>query len=377
VIPGVAPDPAGTRPCAPRALPPLLVDPDAALEPGVVLIRVHRQHSTDGDLFQLEGHGGDAREVDLGGHGRPRIALTELMRSTVETPEQVCDRLRVWSAEQQDLLDWLRQLRHRHGDGLRVMIADCTGWGIPWELLWLPTDNVWLGAEVPVIRWVAGAPSSGDSCSGEVVAYLDPAMDQDREVLARYGVTHNAKVAELMQRLELAEGGLGLVYVGAHGSEAESSGTSFVCAGISVFRLEAAEHRLDGLRNSAAMVFLNACHSASEVYDARNNDGVAHSFAGAFLRAGARAFLGTSGAVGVDNGREAARFLLTTLEEPGLSIAVALRDYRRHLARSEAAEPTWDRRDDSALLGFLYGFMYLYFGNPNTTLTLTAGNERR
>jgi hypothetical protein len=131
-------------------------------------------------------------------HRRPgRIDVATLIsKDRGESPAQTFLRLKNWSSSKKELLGWLARLRDNHGEELRLIIRDCTDFGIPWELFWLAdaTGGDWLGSAVTVVRWVAMPRAADDAelppgrsvADGGVIAYVaDGTMRADRRATAR------------------------------------------------------------------------------------------------------------------------------------------------------------------------------------------------
>jgi hypothetical protein len=368
----------------PTETPEILVPVTARLEPGVAVLRVYRDAFTE--RFKIAG---DCPEVPLPDtvtdrHGKPALQLGDLVSEQGERVIDVCARLRSWSDSKDELATWLNALRAQFGDQLRLVIADQTDWEIPWELFWLPAlpgqdlAAGWLGGIVPVARRLLtevpereDQPPEAHTCDGEVVAFVDAEMHADSGVLSRYGARCLSEMDDLLDLLDDPVQRLALVYIGCHGHFNPASGTAFRLANVSVFQVQ--NSVMQAIAESRPLVFLNACHSARSILDQRNNDGVAHGFVRAFLRNGAGAVIGTAGMVGFDHARTVANELLGRLEQPDVPIATALRDLRATLAAREQALTRSQRRTEegtNTLRAFLYGFMYLYFGSPGTTLHL-------
>ncbi|WDZ83386.1 CHAT domain-containing protein [Micromonospora cathayae] len=378
---------------------PVDVPLTARLEPGVAVLRVYRDAL--GDRFKVAG---DCPELPLpdtvsARQGRPDVGLGALVvGGTGEHPVDVCARLHTWSESKTELVAWVNRLRLRFGDSFRLVIADQTGWEIPWELLRLPPDRTgelpagWLGGIVPVSRRLTVEPDAPDkhthgahTCAGETVAFVDTDMTADGEALARYGAHQLPDIHDLLDILEDGSRQFGLIYLGCHGDFDPASGTAFrlagrphsdnglVRTGVSVFELR--RSTLAAVASGRPLVILNACHSARSVLDERNNDGTSHGFVRVFLEAGAAGVVGTVGMVGLHDARRVAEDLLRRLEQPGASIATALRDVRAVLAAREDALSHRQRRTDAGrdtVLSFLYGFMYVYFGHPDTDVRLST-----
>ena len=378
----------------PAEQPPLTLQPLRRLREGIAVLRVVRSVTGDGsEQFTLSG---DCPELPLDDtvsdrHGRPELALADLVREKGgERPAEIVVRMKSWSRNKFELSRWLGELRDRFGDELRLVIEDHTAWEIPWELFWLPPEagsahpGGWLGSLVPTARQVIlpAADHQPDpipayspaACSGDVIAFIAEDMSADEAVLRRYGAHRYDKMNHLLDRLDEDLGGLGLVYVGSHGRYAKSA-TDFTLAGVSVFKLE--DGPKEALKRSATLVFLNACHSMRAVRDPRNND-VPRSFAAVFLQARARGVLGSAGLVDRDEANLVASDLLRRLEDPAVSVSVALRDLRAVQAGRQAAlgrDGAETAEGEQVLWAFLDSFTYHYIGHPDTSLAVRKAED--
>ncbi|GAA4188388.1 CHAT domain-containing protein [Streptosporangium oxazolinicum] len=305
-----------------------------------------------------------------------------------ESPTKTFLRLMSWSKDASDgLRGFLSEIRRAHGDDIRMIIEDVTGYSLPWELLRHRDKGLageWLGALFPIARSVGTPPSAVTRCTGEILAYVAPDMAGDRALLDRFQTTpRNVTLKDLLNLLDAEGDPVSLVYVACHGkygrtdiphSAAEIKlieGSRDSKRGISLREIDG--HDLLRLERDGGLVFLNACHSAREgVYPDLDNTTL-RSFARVFLRAGASGFIGTIGEVGRRHGYDLAKSLLDAFtESPDTPVVVALRDYRRKAAAPIVGVPGEDDEEAAArLLPFFYAFMYAYFGSPETTLSPT------
>jgi len=375
-------------------MPPVAVVP---LEPGptaTAVLRVYRHGHDADEYFKVAGEfpGLPLPDTVSTRQGRPRLSLADLATSDGEQPRRIRDRMRAWSHGQNELVSWLNAIRLRH-DEPSLVIMDDTNWEIPWELLWLdatddpdrvaglvPPEQGWLGALMTTTRRLAlrrrpvvppSHGNGGDDTTGTIVAFVDPAMTADDRILSRYGARSTGDVEDLIEWLAVHDDRIALVYLAGHGRIDRRSGNAFRIADISLFDLEGCD--LTAVRRSASVVVLNACYSALSIEDALNNDGIARGFAHVFLGAGSKALVGTTGPVGDDYAREFASELFRRLEDPGGAVAVALRDCRRGLAERERALPHRELSSPEGtriLLRFLFGFMYVCYGEPHAALLL-------
>jgi CHAT domain len=361
----------------PESLPQAPADPLQKLPPGTAVL--HVQFNGGGITVQ-----GRHEEIELpltGGdhYAPPKLALADLAKEGGVAPVLVVYLMPEWSESHYEIVDWIVKLRQRVGDDeLRLVIWDDTGLEIPWELLWIdPGDGPpgWLGALVPVVRWttihwprISQGSSFSDppaECRGEIAAYVDPTMRDDLTVLERSGTVKEFTAAELPGRINEPSPPLGLVYVAAHGECDPHDVTTMHLGNLVVTSLS--PYPRPGTLASRSLVFLNGCHSGRLIEDARLNDGFLRGFVQAFIKLGAAAVIGTTGAVGMDQARLMAEEIITKLAaDDAPHVAVVLRDARARFG----AGVTPATRDNEALLPFLYANMYVCYGNTRTSARL-------
>ncbi|WP_440072386.1 CHAT domain-containing protein [Streptosporangium sp. OZ121] len=382
------------------ALPPAPVDPTAGLPPRTARLNVWRESGTGRESYGLAGicccgialtYQRQPQQVRP-----PRLTLGDLIHGGKggESPAKTFLRLRSWSKDAgEGLKNFISAIRRAHGDDVRMIIEDFTGYDLPWELLRHRDRGLageWLGALFPIARSVGTPPAPVTDCAGEILAYVAPDMSGDRALLDRFRTTTtDVTLKGLLKLLDTEGDPVSLVYVACHGRYGNtgdpSSGAEIKLIegsidskqGISLREVHA--HDLLRLERTGGLVFLNACHSARERVDPDLDNTVLRSFARVFLDAGASGFIGTMGYVGLEHGYDLAKNLLDALSEnPRTPVAVALRDYRRRISASIVDIPG-ENEDEAAakLLPFFYAFMYAYFGSPETTLRPTPRGETR
>lgn len=382
------------EPSEPVALPPAPVDPDARLPDGFVRLGVHRAYDEHGrELFGLTGHGGDLELAPGPADTRLRpedIALSNVRRDGF-APSEFFHAVAEWSEGQAELVRWINDLRARHGTGLQLVIWDDTDYDIPWELLRLTSDPRRglaagiLGALVTVVRWTtirkAGTTPFGGpaACAGQVLGYYAEPMRRDRQVFERFVHTaHSGSARTFLNDLARPDLGAGLVYMGCHATYG---------AKLHQLRLDTVTwselnaQAMPALDGGHTLVCLNACHSARLVHNTARGENALRGFAELFLRKGAGGCIATSGQVGDDVAHALVRELMGRLGGgPDLPVAHALREFRAAAAARlpdplpflYGADGQVDTAGQQRLLPFLYSFMFLYFGHPQTTLRLSV-----
>jgi hypothetical protein len=379
IIEQTAAEPEGTVETRSRVLSSFSAEPSQRWRDSTALLRVER----DGDgFFRVLGTNSEIELPWVSGprYGHPDLALGSLTdgeEGTAVDPRDIYDLMPEWSRTHDEICDWINALRGRFGDeNLRLIIWDDTGFEIPWELVWLEPEPAsglrrgWLGALVTVARWITihkvGRNPYNDQpeeCAGDVLVYLDEAMRHDFEALRRFSDQPYYSVSDFLGRLRTGDSQLSLVYMACHGRHGRES-TRLELGGLHLRDLHVP---LTTVSRSRSLIFLNACHSARLIQDSRMADGLLRGFAESFLRQGAAAIIGTAGRIGTDSARQAAQSIIEELaRNRDRPVAAVLRDMRAQAARDAPVNPD----DPRGLLTFMYRFMYLYFGNPCTTLRL-------
>jgi CHAT domain len=286
-----------------------------------------------------------------------------------------------WSQSKPELSKWLGQLQEAQGDSLNLVIADLTGYDIPWELFFVAQpdgSNRILGATVPVtrlhIRTEGGDLWPGPAiCEGGSIAYIDPGLtsaEAERATLA--GAEPLPTLADL--RWALRDGRpvpCALVYVACEGSFDKE--LTKLALGREGDRLSFRDLDMDGqlrlLLTAPCIVFLNACESVRPALDPYLNDASPNGFPQLLMARGAGGVIGTVGLVDSTVAAEVGRRLIDSARSPeGLVPADALRRMR-----AEAAEEIHSLADVTPR--FIWPYMYLWFGNPHTRLRLIQGGE--
>jgi len=373
--------------------------PYERLEDGYAVLRVIRTAGYDSqDGYQLQGWCGEFTVTCRTGPTRlvaPGVSLATI-RQTGEFPSETLRGIQLWSGNQTELADWINRIRERHGDRLRLIVWDDTGFELPWELFWVPADERHglpgglLGALLVLARWTTvhgvdeNLPRHTGDCHGRVLAYLHEDMTADGGVFVPYAHQVHDMMTPFLQALDLPlpDDRTGLVYMGCHGTYGEA-----------VMRLTLGDRTwaefntrdMHVLRQDRALVCLNACHSGRFVHNWVQGEAALRGFAELFLRKGAGGCIVTAGEVGDQEARGMVRRLLHEVAaHPDRPVTETLRDFRARAVEdfgTLAAIPT-TRNDDGQVdkvgqkrvLRLLYAFMFHYYGHPLTTLRLVAGN---
>jgi hypothetical protein len=378
--PAEQPDPLDAVPSAGQDIGAVTGPLPWKLPSGTALLRVMRCVYQGQERFSLALHSdvpmrSTTSPQDLRNQGRPDITLADAVAKG--TWSQSFRKLRSWSVTKITLRQWLSALRREHPHALRLIIWDETDFQIPWELFFHETDNPddlgWLGADFEVIRyttvysetpvdWSTGGPGT---CHGPILGFIDPDFPPPGKLLSRYRYEPASSMQNLLAKLDDTRQEVGLVYVWGHGILGPN-GELATLAGMPMDRI--ALYRMPALRQSRAVVLLNACGSGQLMRDDRFGEGSARSFAEIFLRRGARGVIATSGRVGKIESYDFVQRLLSEAEDAAINLPAALLAYRAKLARGLPADPGDDPAVQKKLEAFFHGFMYLYFGDPDTAL---------
>ncbi|MFS8198756.1 CHAT domain-containing protein [Streptomyces sp. CWNU-52B] len=365
------------------------------LEEGYALLRVFRAAGVGGqDGYRFQGWCGDLKVACAAGPTRltaPAVGLGNLAPSG-EFPSEILRGIQHWSGNQGELADWINRARARHGDVLRLIVWDDTGYELPWEAFWVPPDHEHglpgglLGALLVLTRWTTvhegsqGLPRATGECRGNVLAYLHEDMADDSHIFAPYVHRTHPEMTSFLRALDATEqeDPTGLVYMGCHGTYGDA-----------VMRLTLAQRTwaeyngqaMHVLNRDRSIVCLNACHSGRFVDNRSQGENVLRGFAELFLRKGASGCIVTAGEVGDHEARVLIRRLVREVTgRPDHPVPETLRAFRAGALRDFgplAAIPT-TRNDDGQVdevgqkrvMRLLYAFAFQYYGHPLTTLRL-------
>lgn len=361
------------------------------LDEGFAVLRVVRAEGA----YELQGWCGDLTVAASAGSTRvpaPDISLRNARRDG-EYPSEILRGIQLWSENQDQLAKWINAIRARHGDALRLIVWDDTGYDLPWELFWVPPDRQHglraglLGALLAMVRWTTvhdvgqDLPRATGDCRGGVLGYLHEEMADDGSVFKPYAHQLHRRMTPFLRELDTSADRIGLVYMGCHGTY-----------GPTVMRLtlggrtwaELNGQTMGVLRTDSSLVCLNACHSGTFVDNSGQGERALRGFAELFLRKGAGGCIVTAGQVGDQEARGLVRSLVGEVAaRPHRPVAESLRRFRARAVEefgSLAAIPMV-RNDDGnvdnvgqkRVLRLLYAFMFQYYGHPLTTVRLTAG----
>jgi hypothetical protein len=404
-------DPTGTQRPALESPPPQGADEvvpvqkvsknlSASLPPRTALLRVIMTRLDDGsDVFKLEGSFEKvpwaSNQKDLEHQRRPEKMLFRDLNPTLDSAVKCYVRLLNWSIGKNTLKEWIDTLREAMGNEvLRLIIWDDTDFGIPWELFRLDSTGgektEWLGVAVQVIRWTTlHDPNRSDyfsaveaQCSeGGILCYENEDLVAKQPAYSLRaqpypGLAPKDDMQALLADLADASKRYGLVYVLAHGDHGDSLDTATL-AGVSLGDFEM--HGMPALRESGAVVFLNACNSATVVYDADRHN---RNFAEVFLRKHASAVIATLAEVPFNSSWRLATALLGRAHDERVNVPEFLRRRRaryfkevQFLVHAKSVPLSTQQLTDAqktAIQAFMYTSVFTYFGHPDSVLQLGA-----
>ncbi|MGW3411970.1 CHAT domain-containing protein [Streptomyces sp. NPDC000888] len=371
------------------------------LDDGFAVLQVLRAEEPGvQDAYKLVGRCGNLAVTCSAGPTRvnaPAVALGNARRKggVDSYPSEILRGIRLWSGNQEELAHWINRIRARHGDALRLLVWDETGYELPWELFWVPKaaqhglEGGLLGALIRMARWTTvhdtrqDLPRQKGDCEGRVLGYLHKDMADDGSVFAPYAHHLHLEMTPFLEALDTPVNRTGLVYMGCHGTYGDS--VSHLSLGERTWAEFNAEN-MHVLRADGSLVCLNACHSGRFVDNSRQGEQALRGFAELFLRKGAGGCIVTSGEVGDPEARILVRRLVREVaSHPQSPVTETLRSFRARAVEefgSLAAIPN-TRNDDGQVdwlgqkrvLRLLHAFMFHYYGHPLTTLRLTAGDQ--
>jgi hypothetical protein len=398
---GVMPIAVDARP-EPAPLPPnvLLTDEPTTFDPGDVNLRknlprdtallcVTPDWATGTSLFRLHiyvnGERGESGAGDVLLQSRPPLTLADVVRRGKWRKD--FHTMMDWWGDKGQLAAWMQALisRVRAGAPLRLIVWDQTDYQIPWELYYSDPDGAppaWLGATLEVSRWtsinvpgrIARYTARVETCRGPVLALETTDLSHYGQVLgpalAPFGVAPLTSMPDLLAKLADTSQRFALLLIRCHGKYAASIGEQEL-GGVTM--AEFREHRMEALRETKAVVLLNACDTASLTSSAAHAYAATRTFAEVFLRRGANSVIATVGLIDQDHSHS---FAVRLLQNDGSTVRLG-ELLLRH--RQDGVEHVKDRvhpdtREAADFEAFFYSFMYIYFGHPDSSLELVRVN---
>ncbi|HLP88443.1 MAG TPA: CHAT domain-containing protein [Nostocaceae cyanobacterium] len=309
---------------------------------------------------------------------------------------QISGRMRMFSQENSEakkIRCWLLKLKQKLNLSC-IVIHDRTEFEIPWEMLEL-LENDYLGASLITVRWqdiedsncweetnkLVNLEFQPEYCCGNIVAYTNTKdfknIEQEINIINQFQSQCFQKIDEFLTHLEQLNSEVSLMFIASHGFFGQN--ISQMCLGeedpkqrISLTQIY--DYDFEFFKTSRSIVFMNACHSGrlrrDETLDIINNN-YRFGFPTFFLKKGARGVIGTLGKV-IDKyaAQITNNFFTEYQRNPDLPVAAILKNIRAEAAQQFKANKTEDNRKL-----FIFTFMYIYYGNPMTTLQLTPKGE--
>lgn len=279
-----------------------------------------------------------------------------------------------------------------------LIINDRTNLEIPWEMLKLESDD-YLGAAIVTARWqdiINKNDSNNDelinfevqenNCCGEIVAYLNTKelknVKKEEDVIIKYKNKLHKNINDFLTDLDSRQEQVSLIFIASHGFYGkDDKETSFGQDDndeqkISLMQLRS--YDLKFLTKFSTIVFMNACHSGRLYPDPDNitnpNYETGKSYLSGFpiffLEKGAKGVVGTLYSIDDEYAFQVSNYFFQEYQDnPSLSVATILRNIRKKVVQKYI-----DNKHETAPL-FLHTFMYIYYGNPMTTLQIIPHEE--
>ncbi|MFK0731650.1 MAG: CHAT domain-containing protein [Gloeotrichia echinulata GP01] len=277
-----------------------------------------------------------------------------------------------------------------------LVIHDNSDFEIPWEMLNLSEDDApddFLGESIITVRWqdmdsvklceqhnnLIGLGFDTGQCSGTIVGYTNTKdfknVEQEINTINKFDAILFENISDFLDHLENVQSEISLMFIASHGFFGTDISEMYLGEDDQkqrVYYNEFYDYDFDFLKTYRSIVFMNACHSGRLRRDKTLNIKYRIGFPTFFLKRGARGVIGTLGKV-IDKYAAIVtnNFFDEYQKNKQLPVAAILRNIRAEAARNFRANKTPENR-----LLFIFTFMYVYYGNPMTTLQLTQNGEQ-
>ncbi|MDB9435929.1 CHAT domain-containing protein [Dolichospermum lemmermannii CS-548] len=348
----------------------------------------------------------------------PEISFDKMMRSVKDNTTLV--------NKSRDFIGTMRQLSKKNGKASQLtsclrtlqkklqdefqhqlsylIIYDLTTFEIPWEMLEIKKDE-YLGASIVTVRWqdiidqndwdnenrLINLEIEENNCRGKMVAYLNKNLNKkdpnevnlEKQTIEKFQPILHDNINEFLLFLNSSKPNISLIFIASHGFYEDDESTkindSTIRLGandpkeqISLSGLSA--YNFNCLTEISIIVFINACHSGR----LHKNDPLrikeSKIFSGFpifFLEKGAKGVIGTLYKVKNEYAVIFSQNFFAEYEaNNGLSVAKILKNIREKAVKEYINNP-----DTKNMLLFFYTFMYIYYGNPMTTLDIIPHEE--
>ncbi len=338
----------------------------------------------------------------------PKISFDKTMKA--QNLDRMIGDMTMFSEENpqvKKLRGWLLKLQEKLKNNFDnqlsyLIINDRTDFEIPWEMLEL--KNNYLGASIVTVRWqditnpddlydvnsLIDLQIEENNCCGNMVAYLNtkdlPSVEEERKNLEQFNPIVHDNIRKFFDFLESVgskdseDFNISLIFIASHGffgndlSDSKLGGEDSKQQ-ISLSQLY--EYKWKFLAQKSSLVFMNTCHSGRlQQEDQLNVIGInpktekpyAMGFSTFFLKKGAAGVIGTLCKVADQYAAKISHNFFEEYQEcPQLPVATILKNLRLKASQKYQSE----RNDENKYL-LLFTFMYVYYGNPMTKLTLTS-----
>jgi CHAT domain-containing protein len=351
--------------------------------------------------YRVRARTAEQKQLDTELCSPPELSFSQQMEgdNIPEKLRQISGRMRMFSTENKvarQISGWLMKLQQTlqtaHNQKLScIVINDRTDSEIPWEMLEL-SENHYLGASLVTVRWqdiennifwddtnsLINLEFQEEHCCGDIVAYTNTTdfknVEQEITTLNQFNNNFFQSIYDFLEYLEQINSEISLMFIASHGFFGDDISQMYLGEDDTKQRIslpQLYDYDFDFFKSYHSIVFMNACHSGrlrrDEKLDIINHN-YRIGFATFFLKKGARGVIGTLGKV-IDQyaAKVTSNFFAEYQRNPNLPVAAILRNIRAEAAKNFRANKTEENRRL-----FIFTFMYVYYGNPMTTLRLNS-----
>lgn len=295
------------------------------------------------------------------------------------------------------LAEWVKGLRQSEHAAPELVIWDSTSQDLPWELYYGRLGDVedgvpqrgWLGAALPVSRWVDDGQPSLDAYRGVprdvyggVLLFDDGETHKEKDATKWrriYSAVENDLVGELEHSIDKLLGRLegserfGLLVIRGHGYHDATDPRKFILAGLTLRKLEGCN--LNAIYHNQPTVLLNLCSSGRTLLERNRIGEPVRGFAAEFLERGASTVIAVLADVDVTHLHSLTVELVTSAAAQQIVVPEWLRKQRAYYRDALKRESENIDTEDLYRM-FLTSSLYVCFCHPQTTLRITGSAER-
>ncbi|MEN3326826.1 MAG: hypothetical protein V7638_1633 [Acidobacteriota bacterium] len=279
------------------------------------------------------------------------------------------------------LTKWLKELFGRYKERFCLIVCDLSASRINWEALAIEDDE-YIGALGVVTRWLplryydhrTILRVEADRTTGNTIAYVDNGLketaEKEKETLRDLvRVEAHESVDALLRALSGSLSSVGLVYLASHGTVTfdlkHQNLLQSVAIGTDTKQLLHLDvESISRKEDPRPVIFINACNSALLFVEGNSIVG----WPEVALTRLASAYLGTLGLVGSEYAASVSARIFTSATQDcsGANLPAILKEIRKEAIEAVAN----NRENEEKLKHLIYSFMYIYYGNPLSTVTL-------